>query len=73
MGLNTFGLEDECIKVYDVEKKELIESYPTYAKAERATGLSQKILRGAVKNKTRRFSPVLNKEIAIRLGVKPKT
>lgn len=70
--MNTFGLEDECIKVYDVEKKELIGTYATYGKAERATGLSQKILRGAVKNKTRRFSPVLNKEIAIRLAAKTK-
>lgn len=70
MRLNQLGMEDECIKVYDVEKKELIGTYDTYVKAEKATGLNVKVLKGAVVAKTRRFSKLLNKEIAIRLARK---
>ena len=70
MRLNQLGMEDECIKVYDVEKKELIGAYDTYVKAEKATGLSVRVLKGAVVAKTRRFSKLLNKEIAIRLARK---
>lgn len=70
MRLNQFGMEDECIKVYDVEKKEVIGTYNTYAKAEVATGLTAKVLRIAATSKTRRFSPRLNKEIAIRVKAK---
>jgi len=69
---NYIGCEDECIKIYDVEKKELIGTYATYSKAERATGLTSKVLRGAAISKTRRFSPFLKKEIAIRVAAKEK-
>jgi hypothetical protein len=72
ISINNFCSEDECIKIYDVEKKELIGVYPTYKKAEIATGLNPKVLRGAIKSKTRRFSPILKKEIAIRIGAKIK-
>lgn len=72
MRLENYGMTDECIKVYDPEKKELIATYDTYTKAERATGISAKILKVAVKTKTRRYSPTLQKQIAIRLAAKNK-
>jgi len=68
MSLGTFGYEDECIKIYDPEKKEVIGVYDTFPKAEKATGVSAKSLHNAVKYKTRRFSPFLNKEIAVRIS-----
>jgi hypothetical protein len=73
MRINNFGCEDECIKIYDVEKKEMIAVFPTYSKAERAIGISSKIIRNAGISKKRKFSPVLNKEIAIRIAAKEKT
>jgi hypothetical protein len=70
--LGQFGYEDECIKVYDPVKKECIAVYDNYFKAEKALGLTAKVLRGAARSKTRRFSPFLNKEIAIRVAAKEK-
>lgn len=64
------GLEDECIKVYDPSIKEQIGAFATYGKAEKFLGLSAKIIKNAVVSKTRRFSPFLNKEVAIRMGAK---
>lgn len=73
MRVGQFGYEDECVKVYDPIKKECIAVYDNYYKAEKALGISDKILRTAVKSKTRRFSPILNKEIAVRISAKLKT
>ena len=64
------GTEDECIKVYDPAKQELLKVFDTYGEVSRYTGLTQKILRNAAISKTRRFSPYLNKEIALRIGLK---
>lgn len=64
------GSEDECIKIYDPEKKELLRVFNTYGDANKYTGISPKILRNAALSKTRRFSPFLNKEIAIRIATK---
>jgi hypothetical protein len=64
------GIEDECIKVYDPTKQELLATFDRYKDASRFLGLSDKIIRGAISSKTRRFSPYLNKEVAIRLGLK---
>lgn len=68
MTVNDILTEDQRIKVYNPEKKELIGEYDTYKKAEKATGLSAKILRGAALSKTRRYSPYLKMEIAVRLS-----
>jgi hypothetical protein len=70
MRLDKFGYDDECIKVYDPSKKECIAVYDNFAKAERALGLTCKMLRNAAKSKTRRFSPTLNIEVAIRVSKK---
>lgn len=72
MRLNQYGYEDECIKVYDPIKKECIAVYDNYYKAQKALGLSSTILRNAARAKTRRFSPILNKEIALRVSGKQK-
>ena len=65
-------LEDECINVYDPAEKKLIGTYKNYREASRVLGLLTKNLRQAVCNKTRRFSPFLNKEVALRLANKNK-
>lgn len=69
---SSIGAEDECIKVYDPAKKELLATLNTYKDASKFLGLSDHIIKGAITAKTRRFSPHLNKEVAIRLGLKTK-
>jgi hypothetical protein len=65
--------DDICIKVYDPAKKELIATYRNYTEAARKLGLTYKIVYVACTNKTRRFSPILNKEVALRTSAnKPK-
>jgi len=70
MRIDTFGMDDVCIKVYDPEKKELISVYDTYIDASQKIGVSPRVIKMAVRNKTRRYSPVLKKEVAIRLASK---
>ena len=64
--------QDEYLKIYDPSKQEVIKECNTYVDAEVYTGIPNKILRNAAVHKTRRFSPFLNKEIAIRVAVKKK-
>jgi hypothetical protein len=70
MRINDIAAENEYLKIYDPAKQELIKECDTYVDAERFTGISNRILRGAAIHKTRRFSPFLNKEIAIRVAIK---
>jgi hypothetical protein len=72
MNLRTdhIGVDDECVKIYDPSKKELIKVFDNYGDAGKYLGLSPKVLRNAAIGKTRRFSPILNKEVAIRVGLK---
>ena len=72
MRLDHFGIEDECIKVYDPINKQLIATYDTYVMACKKLGLTHKSIKNATITKSRRFSPILNKEIAIRLASKNK-
>ena len=65
------GNEDECIKVYDPSKQELLRTFDNYRQASAYLGISHKVLRNATRSKTRRFSPILNIEVAVR--VKKKT
>jgi hypothetical protein len=67
---SSIGSENECIKVYDPEKKELISTLNTYKDAVKLLGLSDGVIKAAALSKTRRFSPHLNKEVAIRIGLK---
>lgn len=66
------GLEDECIKIFDPIKKELINICDNYPNTARYLGIPQKAVRDAIRNKTRRYSPFLKKEVAIRLANKNK-
>lgn len=70
IGINSFEATEECIKIYDPTTKCVIGTYSTYTQAEKATGLTNKILRHAISSKKRKYSPFLKKEIAIRLSSK---
>ena len=69
LNLSSFGSENECIKIYNPAKKELIGTYETYAKAQLATGITDRILKTMAIKKQRRFSPRLNMEIAVRVKI----
>jgi hypothetical protein len=73
MQLDKFGADDISIKVYDPSKQKLIATYNNYTEAARKLGLTYKVVYTACANKTRRFSPFLNKEVAIRVAAKQKT
>ena len=71
MGVDKFGADDICVKVYDPNKQELLATYNNYTEAARKLGLTYKVVYAACTNRTRRFSPFLNKEVAIRAsGIK---
>jgi hypothetical protein len=71
MNIDKFGADDICVKVYDPSKQELIATYNNYTEAARKLGLTFKVVYAACISKTRRFSPFLNKEVAIRAAAKP--
>jgi hypothetical protein len=70
MGMDTFGMDDVCIKVYDPIKKELLSTYDTYTEAAQKTGISTRVIKIAIRSKTRRYSPFLKKEVALRIASK---
>ena len=72
MRIGDLMAKDEYLKIYDPSKQEVIKECETYVDAERFTGISNRILRNAAIYKTRRFSPFLDKEIAVRIAVKKK-
>ena len=72
MRIGDLMAQDEYLKIYDPSKQEVIKECDTYVDAEVYTGIPNKILRNAAVHKTRRYSPFLNKEIAIRVAVKKK-
>lgn len=72
MRIGDLMAKDQYLKIYDPAKQELIKECNTYVDAEIFTGIPNKKLRDAAIHKTRRFSPFLNKEIAIRIATKKK-
>lgn len=72
MRIGDLMAQDEYLKIYDPSKQELIKECDTYVDAEVFTGIPNKKLRDAAVHKTRRFSPFLNKEIAIRVATRKK-
>ena len=72
MNVDKFGADDICIKVYDPEKKELIAVYDNYQQAAKKLGINGKIIYNACIYKTRRYSPFLKKDVAIRTASKNK-
>jgi len=72
MRIGDLMAQDEYLKIYDPSKQEVIKKCYTYVDAEVYTGIPNKILRNAAVHKTRRYSPFLKMEIAIRVAVKNK-
>lgn len=61
--------EDTCIKVYDPEKKELVAVYKTYSKASNRLGVGHSTVQHKCESKRRMYSPMLKKDVAVRIGV----
>lgn len=61
--------EDTCIKVYDPEQKELVAVYKTYSKASNRLGVGHSTVQHKCESKRRMYSPMLKKEVAVRIGV----
>lgn len=72
MRIDLYGYEDLELKVYDPETKQVIAVYKNFTKASKCLGISDQALKRCCINKTRKHSPVLNKEVAIRLTKKTK-
>jgi hypothetical protein len=71
MQVGGYKIDDgTCIKVYDPAKQELIAVYQSYKEAGKYLGLSGKIVHDACVHKSRKFSPFLKKEVAIRISKK---
>lgn len=69
--LNGF-YDDTCVKVYDPAEKKLIGVFHNYLKAANRIGITASQVQQRCQAKTRVYSPVYKKEIAIRLsGKKP--
>jgi len=71
MQLGNYKIEDNtCIKVYDPITKTLIAVFQDYKEASRKLGIDRKMICSGYALKKQRFSPILNKKVAIRLGNK---
>lgn len=68
MSLDKFGADDICIKVYDPLNQELIATYDNYTQAAKKLGLTYKVVYAATMTKKRRYSPFLDKEVALRVS-----
>ena len=64
------GTEDECIRIYNPVKQEVIKVFNTYKQASKYLGITDDIIRDATITKKRKFSPILNMEVAIRIKSK---
>jgi hypothetical protein len=69
---NSISEDDLCIKVYDPRNRELIGIYENYKKAALKLGVSESLIRKKVASKKRMHSPMLNLEVAVRIGVRSK-
>ena len=67
---NHVGVEDECIKVYNPAKQEMLRVFDTYAQAAKYLGITDTVVKSASLTKKRKFSPYLNMEVAIRVSLK---
>ena len=67
---NHIGAEDECIKVYNPAKQEMLRVFDTYTQAARYLGITDTDVKSASLSKKRKFSPLLNMEVAIRVTLK---
>jgi hypothetical protein len=61
---------DTCVKIYNPEKKELIDVLPTYHKAANYLGVRYSLMQQKAKSKKRIYSPILKMEVAVRLSAR---
>lgn len=71
-GLDTFGYEDLEVRVYNPETKEVVNKFDNFNRAGYILGISPRAVREACINKTRRYSPALKMDVALRLVNKNK-
>lgn len=62
-----FQEDSLCIKVYDVDTKQVIYTFSNYKLAAKGLGTQPETISRRCKSKLRLFSPILNKEVALRL------
>jgi hypothetical protein len=68
--LTMFQEDNTCVKVYDVETKEVIITFPNYKRAGIELGIAAATISQRCSSKKRLFVPKLNKEVACRLAKK---
>ncbi len=68
MKLDIFGFDDLCVKVYDPATKTLLKTYKTKTQAANYLGLTMDQVSKACRSRTRRYSPTLQKEVALRIS-----
>ena len=71
-GIDTFGFEDLEIRVYNPETKKVIDKFSNYNRAGYVLGISPRAVKHACDTKIRRYSPTIDKEVAIRIVNKNK-
>lgn len=71
-GIDTFGYDDLEIRVYNPETKEVVDKFDNFNRAGYVLGISPRSVREACISKTRRYSPRIGIDVAIRLVNKKK-
>lgn len=71
-GIDTFGFDDLEVRAYDPATKTVIKRFKSYKRAGYELGLNPDVVRDACLGKKRKYSPTLDKEIALRLMKKEK-
>lgn len=66
-GLDIFGFDDLEVRVYDPQTKTIIKKFETINKAANQLGLTVPMVRLACSTRKRKYSPSLDKEVALRL------
>jgi hypothetical protein len=68
MQVGNFKIEDDtCVKVYDPETKTLLAVYECYKDVSKDLRIELKAVQSGCASKNKRFSPLLNKKVALRL------
>jgi len=71
-GVDTFGYDDMEIRIYDPATKTVIKRFSTAKRAGYELGIPADSVRDGFMTKKRKYSPILDKEVAIRLMNKNK-
>lgn len=69
-GLDIFGFDDLEVRVYDPQTKTMIKKFETINKAANQLGMTVCAVRLGCSTKKRKYSPSLQKEVALRLANK---